>query len=343
MPTGSGTGPCDPPYIVNGGPMSWGLRSNRLGYRDYDVTFRVKVDPALDGPYCAFNCPGLPEAGDIWDLESCVDGAAFFTKEREVKQVGPTWDNQYFDVRCVATTSPVSDCYTDNYDDPLAIPDRVRIQTVTYSHEARFDRFGDPFVNSAWEQYRGKQVEFDAHRIRIYIEQNHDDLDETVVESLMHTLNDMTLWGFPPRTVKLSEFDAEPKYYRDCQKYWVRKFIFDVAFDFDRCLLDEGTKVLRGKWDTNPTSPTYGQYVLGKMIDPGTLELVDVTPDDPRHFIRYKDWHGENTRVILNGRGKPYDPEQITPGTDDDVIGQNCFEYYEEGNLLLLDIPISLG
>jgi len=67
---------------------------------------------------------------------------------------------------------------------------------------------------------------------------------------------------------------------------------------WDKDLNDEGTKVLSGRW--NRTT--------------GAWEDVNVNgsppnPMNPAHFIRYKDKLGENARVILDGAGRPYDPD----------------------------------
>lgn len=347
MPTGTGTAaPCYIPHVV-GGPVSWTVQQERDRSRTYHVTYQVRIDPNNHGPYTAVNAGGLPEVGAVWN--DCPDPAvrnedvwAYFTAERSAtpwKSDKPS-DNQYMAVECVATTKPRQDCISDLNDNPLSVPDRIRVETVNYQYEAVYDRFGIPIVNSAWEQIRGRQVEFDAHRLRVYIDQNSATLDLASVQALMQHLNDATLWGFPARHVKLSHFEGEPKYYTDCSKYWLRRFVFDIADDFDRCVLDEGTRVLRGKWDKNPASATYGQYVLGTNINPISGTPVPVDPNNPRDFIQYQDWMGNPTRVILDGAGAPYDPVYGTGTTR--IEGQICFEYYDEGNLLLLGIPLSL-
>lgn len=316
------------------------MAQDREGFRDYRITHRVEVDPEVHGPGAAYQfTPGLPEVGGAWDEGELLDQWAFFTQEATVEQVGRTPDNKFFDITQVATNRPTRDCATNGGDNPLTFPDRVQIRSINYQKEGVYDQFGEPMRNSAFEQYRGSQVEFDAHRLQVYIEQNAASLELDLVQSLMHHLNDASMWGFAPRTIKLSEFSAEPKYYTTCQKYWLRRFTFDIADDFDRCLLDEGTKVLRGGWDRNPTSDTYGQYVIA-LDEDGPFGRVSA--EDPKNFIRYKDWHGENTRVILNGRGIPWDPEGNTTGTADDNPGSNCFEYYPEGNHLLLGIPLAI-
>lgn len=344
---GTGTAvPCYKPH-VEGGPVSWSCQQERDKSRTYRVKYKVRIDPAMHGPYTALNAGGLPLVGSVWnDAPSTAvvnqDVWAWFTAERSAfpwKSDKPE-DNQYMGVECVATTKPMQDCLADGFDNPLAIRDRVRIETVNYQKEAVYDVDGFPILNSAWEQIRGHQVEFDNHRLRVYIEQYTASLELDLIQSLMHHLNDAALWGFDPRHVKLSHFDGEPRYYTNCTQYWLRRLVFDIADDFDRCVLDEGTKALRGKWDKNPASSTYGQYILGTNSISSFPFIEPVNPNNPRDFIQYQDWTGNPTRVILDGFGVPYDPIYGT-GTARN-IGQICIQYYDEGNLLLLGIPLSL-
>lgn len=421
MPTFTGTGtaaPCYEPRVQGKGPVSWSVQQERDKSRTYRVTYQVKINPDLHGPYTAINAAGLPLVGSVWN--DCPDPDianedvwAYFTAERSASpwKSDKPFDNQFMSVECVATTKPRQDCIAEGTDNPLAVPDRIRVETINYNKEAVYDRFDQPILNSAWEQIRGHQVEFDNHRLRVYVEQNSAALDLDLIQSLMHHLNNAPLWGFPARTIKLSQFEGEPKYTGNCTKYHLRRLVFDIADDFDRCILDEGTKALRGKWDKNPASLTYGQYVLGTFVNPFTAAVVRVDPNNPRDFVQYKDWEGQPTRVILNGNGRPYDPvfgnmtgsisaaSNATPivitctnhmlltgdsititgvtgntaangtfvitnisvntfsldgsvgngayagggtWTFTSVAGQICFEYYPEGNLLLLGIPLSI-
>lgn len=342
--SGTGTGSCDLPRIDHGGgdgrPYSWGLKSDRDGFRDYDIMFIVRVNPLIHGPYAAWTCPGLPIPGDVWDEIDLIDEWAFFTQEGKVEAWGnPGPGNEFFAVHLVASTRPTKDCASESGQDPLTVPNRVNVRTITYQKEGTQDRFGDPIDNSAFELFRGPQNEWDAHRLQVVIDQNVANLEIELIDSLMHNLNDDNLWGFPARTVKLSAAEIDPQYRTNCEKYYKRRLTFDVAFDFDRDILDEGTKALRGQWDTNPSSPTYGAWVIASDED-GPYGLVD--PTNPRNYIRYKDWNAENTRVILNGAGIPVDTSSATPGTADDVPGRIHVEYYPSGNLLQLGIPLDL-
>lgn len=106
---------------------------------------------------------------------------------------------------------------------------------------------------------------------------------------------------------------------------------------FDRDLIDEGTKALRGGYDRDPASATYHQYLVAADLD------VDVAYRNPVNFIRFKDWNGENTRVVLNGKGRPYDPGQTDLGTgtgEDTQKGSLHIERATEANYILLGVPL---
>lgn len=316
------------------------MTRDREGHRDYRITHRVEVDPSFHGPHAALTLtPGLPIPGNVWEEGEADDEWAFFTREAEVVQVGRGEDNKYFDVTHIATTRPTVNCATEDRTDPLTFPDRVEVYTVNYTKEGVYNRTGGAITNSAFEQMRGPQVEYDAHRLQIVVEQNVASMELELIDSLMHTLNQNAIWGFDPRTVKLSSARVDPKYHVNCNKYFLRRLTFDVSRDFDKCLLDEGTKALRGKYDKVVGSPTYGQYVVADDED-GPFGKVD--PTNPKNYIRYQDWNGNETRVILNGHGLPVDVGGTT-GTADDTPGCIYVEYYPNGDFDQLALPVDLA
>lgn len=242
---------CTLPRVINDGPRAWSMTRNRRGHRTYEITYRIAVDRTDSGPLTALEfTPGLPEVGSQWDEGGVIDEWAFFTQEAKVVQADRESDNQYFDVTMIATSEPDDYCPEENKEDPLAVAPRIRIESVDYQREGVFDSNGDPIVNSAFEQFRGAQVEFDHKRYRVIIEQNVAHLEFDLVDSLMNNLNDLQLWGFPAGSVKFSRVEAQPLYYTNCQQYYLRRLMFDIDGNgFTRRLLDEGTKALHGRWD----------------------------------------------------------------------------------------------
>ncbi len=322
--------PCDLPQILNNAPTKWGLTRDREGHREYSVTFRVEGDRDLHGPYSILTeTAGLYEPGSVWSELTTTDEWAYCTQEATVSLLGKQGENTLWEVGQVFTTKGQEDCPEDGIDDIILRKPRIRVETINYTKEAMFNADGTQIINSAFEGLRGPNVEFDDHKMRVYIEFYTADLDLDTFRGLMNFVNDDTLWGFPARHVKFSYFEATLLYRANCETFWHKKLVFDIGETdngHDRVVLDEGTRVLRGKWDKDPASATYGTYVAAD----------GVLATEPRDFIRYKDWNGENTRVILDGAGLPWDPDAPTEDTSIVVA------YYPEGDLLLLGIPTDL-
>ena len=383
---------CQRPKIVgdpsNPGARSWSMVRDAEGYRTYIVRHRVHVN-VTDGPYNAlYNTPGLPSPGSMWDIDDDQDEWAYCTQEARVDPVAPEGEpNEFFDIEQVFSTKPAVLCPDDEggFDDPLLRADIITGGFNKYTIEARIDSHGDPIVNSAWEQMRGPQVEFDENRPKIRIRQNVADLEFDVLCQHIDTVNDAPMWGFEARCVKFSGCSWEKHYHVDCTVYYTRELEFDIKYDsFDRDLIDEGTKVLPGHWDPITgayvldlaavvqltTTQTAGSNILttadsvaqlrtgmkveGTGIPTGTTVTViavgsitlsanatadregktkfgyDGDPNNPQHFVRFKDRNNENTRVILNGAGVPWDPAGVTDTATDDVMGTIPVEYYGE-------------
>jgi hypothetical protein len=308
---------------VIGGPVRWSVKQNRDYTRDYKVLFNVLVDPAQHGPMQALYAAGLPNPNTVWidtpgrDPLDIEDSWAWFTGEREVTQKRDEREggNQIFEVECLATTRPTQDCLAQGVNNPLAIPDRIRVESVTYSKEGVVDRDDIPLMNSSWEQFRGPNVEYDNSRFRVYIEMNvGSPIDLAFYRDYLQMLNDAPLWGFDARQVKFSHFEAEPRYFGNCSRYWIAKMMFDVADDFDKKLLDEGTQTLQGKWEVNPKSPNFGKFVLTVITDPNTGIANYPDPRNIYSFKQYQDIHAQPARVILNGNGRPYEPNSNYSG-----------------------------
>jgi len=280
------------------GQRTWsGVRDDE-GHRTWSITFLVKGS-RLDGPANALNTPGLPLPGTLWAFDNDTDFYAWCRPNATVTPLLDNEPNNYFEVEMEFSTKPPERnkqrCNDVQIEDPILEPPKISGSFTRYTEEATHDVNGRPVVNSAFEQMRGPHVEFDKSRPAVKIEQNLINMQYTVCASMMDCVNDRTLWGLPPRTIKLSQFSWDRKYHGFCYKYYTRTLEFEVNYNtWDRSLLDEGTKVLKGEWNFNT----------------GAWELKNINgappdPFNPTHFIRYKDQNGENTRVVLNGRGLP--------------------------------------
>lgn len=287
------------------GIRTWSMDQDENGDRVYRAVYRVVSDaPGKDGPQQVLDTAGLPEYGEIWLIENDEDIWAF--RRQPIKVTPVTGENDLtaqWDVEVEFTTkADAKRCMEERNTDPLLIPDRISGGSVKYVEEATRDRFGQPIKYSSHEQIRGSQIEFDANRHRITVEQNVPQLELALVNSMLDTVNDSYLWGMPPRTVKLSDFKWTRKFYGLCEVYFERTLEFDVdPRTFDRDILDQGTKVLNGHWGVfaGTGSATESDWVLDN------INGAAPDPANPQHFIRAKDRNGENITLPLNGAGLP--------------------------------------
>lgn len=336
----------------------WASRDDE-GFREYHIIHQVQTTTPLanpagdgwvgDGPESISGAAGLPVTGDVWNFGNDSDPWAFCLPRKQIKPMQKKKGDlyQFYTVESTFSSRPLDRCMSTNPDDPLDEPQKVRGGSIRYTIEAYKDRHGDPIMSSSHEMFRGPQVEFDGGRDQVVIEQNVADLELGLITSLRNKLNDDVLWGLSSRRVKLSDFAWEELWYGTCIYYYRRIFTFDIRNDpedlFDRNILDEGTKVLNGVWDE-----TSGAWVDVAILGYGGSPNPD--PDNPQHFIRYKDRNDENARVILDGKGRPANVitalgtgTYFGTGTDStDQAGQHLIEYHDEGDLTQLNIPTSL-
>lgn len=322
------------------GPLEWSVNRDDDGHREYNLTMLIHGD-TTDGPANALRAPGLFAVGAPWLVDADVDAWAYCTPRASTKMVNTREPNRWQELTQVFSTKPRGQrCYEADITNPLLEPQKISGSFVNKTVEATHDRFGNRILTSSFEQVRGPQVEFDESYPTVHIEQNVALLQLELLAALRNHLNDRPLWGLPARCVLLHQISWEKIRYGTCNFYYKRILDFQCNDEtFDRNLLDEGTKALRGHWD-NPT----GAYITDDIGG------SPPNPSNPTHFDRYKDRRGENTRVILNGAGLPADTD-IGTGTGFTGTGTNFLhsglgninvQYYQEGNLLLLGIPTVL-
>jgi hypothetical protein len=302
---------------------------NSNGNREWKVRYRVKGDnptssPIGDGPANIMQTPGLPQPYSQWLIQGDVDIWAWCKWDSDVKPVLADETNLLWNVDLVFTTDPDSQknrCRQSQVEDPLLEPIKLSGSTIKYTEEVRSDIYGNPIAASSKELLRGPQVEFDRSRSRVHIEMNVPNLLYDFVMGYMDNVNISTLWGMPPRCVKLSDFNWERKYQGSCEIYYTWIFDFDIrvpdpvtgAPGFDRVDYDESNKCLAPfTWNSSK------QFVLN--IIPGTNMLPD--PNNPSHFDRYQDPKGNVTKAILNGCGVPNTGSPVvTPASSQAVMG----------------------
>lgn len=331
---------------VKGGPLTWSMEVDDEGYRTYQVTHLVATTSTKDGPYKVLQATGLPKFGDVWSFGNDNDSVAYCTHRKSISihQEKQGDGAQWYKVQSTFTTKPMKNCYEESIEDPLLMPPKVQCTFNSIQKEITHDRFGNMVRSSSLEQYSGPQVEFDFMRINVNIELNSATPNLPLLYEAMNCVNMDELWGMPPRTVKLSSVEWSEEFYGLCYPYYKMRFSFDIDSEgWDKKVADEGTKVLNGQWDRNPSSDKFGQWVLKKIGG------KDPDPSNPAHFIRYKDWNGENARVLLDGTGKPaVSVKAISTGTGTYFVEEPGSNYifliqkYDEFDFTLLGIPTSL-
>ena len=287
--------------------IEWSLTRDDDGHRTYKIKWLVEAASPNEGPASIANATGLPAIGSTWAFASDVDAWAFCWPNLKVAPVLTKEKSGYWTVENTFTTKPLNRCQDTAIENPLNEPDRISGSFVKYTREATEDKDGNPIVNSAHEQYRGAAVEIDMNRPTVTIEKNLSSRPLSTFAPMIDTLNDATLWGLPTQCIKLSNVSWTRNLYGTCTYYYTVSYEFDVRYDtFDKQILDEGTMVLAEGGNVN----------------------------NPEDFIKYKDLNGENSRVILDGAGQPWD------GTGSPYY--HDVKFYSVSNFLSLGIPSSL-
>lgn len=317
--------------IYGGGRRTWGGERDSEGYRTFTITNLVKTTNKDDGPMTVMNCPGLPAIGSVWNFGNDVDLWCFCFPDMSIKiheeregEPSVLWRvDQKF------SNKPFKRCQDTNIEDPLMEPQKVSGSFIKYTEEAAQDRFGRFLLYSNWEQMRGPQVEFDANRPVVRIEQNVGTLGLATFSQMVDTVNDAPLWGLPARCIKLSNPTWERKIYGTCYYYYTRTFEFDIMYNtFDRFILDQGHTSLHGHWGKSPTGTSTRSTWIVDNIDGAPADKTN-----PQHFDKHKDRKAENTTTLLDGFGRPLD--------DGDNPVYFRIEKYHESNFLSLGIPTS--
>lgn len=299
---------------VIGGFRTWAGERDEEGHRTYPVESYVRCSSASDGPNTVMNCSGLPQIGDEWNFGNDEDEWAFCYPTMGIKPLDQKGGEPFRDwlVTQKFSTKPLRRCNTTQIENPLSEPMKISGSFVKYTKEVLRDKYGLPVISSSFERLHGAAVEFDFNRPTVKIEQNVASLDLSSFAAQVDTVNDATLWGMPPRCVKLTNVSWERKAWGVCNFYYTRNFEFDIEWlTFDRQVLDEGYKCLNGMWAASAADPDLETWRDGVPLPPGSLwKLLPINgaaPDrkNPQHYIWYKDRNGEAGRVVLDGAGEP--------------------------------------
>lgn len=296
------------------------------GYRTYRLKVLVRSDSSLDGPSLALQTDGLPIPGDVWSFDNDLDPWCYCQLPVSVTPVDENGPNHEFELEFTFSNRPDEKrCKQNQIDDPLLMPPEISGGFIRFQEEAQLDRYGKPILTSSHELIRGPHNEWDRNRPKISITQHVATLNLVLLAQMVDTVNAFPLWGLPTRTIKLSHVSWQRKFYGQCYVYYTRTLEFEIAHrkidsvlvrdsgctgtapnapplvesryeNWDRQLLDEGTKALNGGWDAS------GNWKLKKIAG------IDPDPSNPAHFCAFRGRDGNLMKCILNGRGLPFQP-----------------------------------
>lgn len=317
------------------GPYTWSMDMDDEGQRTYTLKQKVAASDEEDGPTTVYFTAGLPQIGAVWDYGNDYDAWAYCIPKRSIQ---PKYQDdgepvQVWDVVSYFTTIPQTRCQDNQIDDPLLEPDRISGGFTKYTQEEAFDKDGNPIVSTGFEFLKGPMVEFDRNRPTIRIEQNVVDLELNVFAQMIDRVNISPLWGLPARSIKLSNVSWERLLFGTCGYYYTRTFDFDINYEtFDRTVLDEGRKIINGKWETEVDG--FGRTIIKKPYN--WIIDDDADPYNPKDYIEFKDPSGELSTLI-------YDSVAIgSIWTGEYAASTKNVQRYKEANFLALGVPATM-
>lgn len=292
------------------GVHSWsGGRAEQPPHRTYSLTWLIESGTD-DGPANVMQTPLLPLPGSTWNFGSDVDDWAYCTPYMKAKSVqeGDGERATLWHLEQQFTTKPMLRCNDISIENPLDEPPAVRGSFIPYSEEAITDRFGNYLLMSSLERIRGEQVMVEKGRPCIHITINEGTLPLAMFSEFRGAVNDSTLWGLPPRTIRLADISWERNVFGVCGFYYRITYSFEIKFEtWNRFIIDEGTRVKMLKTfpisDTNPLIPyvdPYTQKPARAYLD-GSANAIDVYYGDPGDiFVHEKEIEPQYNFLLLN-------------------------------------------
>lgn len=321
------------------GPISSSLQRDSDGHRTYKVVYCVLTTEPGEGPISVMQASGLPAVGDTYSYGSESDPYAFCHPDFQITpETRETWGPTRWRVEVTFSTKPLRRCQETNIEDPLLEPPQISGSFVSEDVEVSQDRFGKPITNSAFEPFQGDLVKFRQSRPQVKISMNVGTLDLAFLSNYVNKVNSDTLWGLPKRCVLLSSLSWERLVWGTCSFYYKLNYEFLINPDtFDRDLVDQGTRVLRGFWieQQDETGRTYYTWSVDSNAD----------RCNPLDYVKWKDLNGDNQFILLDGEGRPLPIMPLdlcSTGTGSIVPGKIHVEYYGEVDFLDLGIPETL-
>jgi hypothetical protein len=107
----------------------------------------------------------------------------------------------YWKATCTFTSRPLGDDSQTAFDNPLSQPPRLSGSYSKLTKQAYIDKDDKPVMSSSKEQYNW---EVDDNRPTVSISLTLATLPVATYSQMVDTVNSSTMWGLPPRCIKLS-------------------------------------------------------------------------------------------------------------------------------------------
>ena len=252
-------------------------------HRTYNTTWELKSDDGNDGPAQVIATVGLPFVGQAYTIGNDVDSDAFCHPFWRAKRKFPRdlsrWSAWLVEIP-FSTKSYGMRQPTEQLGDPLVEAPLIHSRSSKQVKEAMQDKDGALLLNSAHQVIRGAAVEVPDDKGIVCVSQNVPALDLATNDAARNSVNTNPMWGMAARTIRLADFTFEKLFYGSGLKYFRLHHEFELNSDtWDRKIPDEGTKEFKGSGDRA----------------------------DPRDFIVVKDANDENTSILLDLNGDPWD------------------------------------
>ena len=211
---------------ISGGPRSWSSSTNQDGHTDYHVIYLVKCTSSADDPSVAATAAGLPAVGAPYMSSSFPNGYSINggnpwafrwpNIEFSIHQEKEGDPNYWYKADVLFSTRPLERCMTSLPANPLSEPAKISGSFTKFTREALVDLYGYPLLYSSLEPITGQVVERDYNTASVAIEMNFGSFGGGTWAPMIDTVNNATLWGLPPRCVKLSNVKWQRKLYSLC-------------------------------------------------------------------------------------------------------------------------------
>lgn len=278
----------------------------------YTSLYHVYTDSVWDGPRTARTASAggfaIPARGQsyVWGNDS--DPWAWCSS-LDAKIISVTETALKWGVTAVHSTKPVTRSSNSEKQNPVDEPAIVHGSYVGYQKAATKDKDGKPIVNVVGEPFIPAPMKDDS-RLSIVIEKNTSTISLVQWAEFRDAVNVSSIWGLPPRTVKVMQWDWDVAYYGMSVPYIQHHLEFCVNTDeYDTAVIGRG-------WDFNILNAGYRYRINCSFPDPWkrVAEIPDGR-DNLRHHPTPLDANG-NVLDLACGDTERYLNFEVYPEKD---------------------------